>query len=43
MTNEKAVRPSTKVAPIGDGGHQEELVGQKERIEEQRHKLSERH
>ena len=39
VASEKPVRPSTMIAPIGHGEHEEEPVGLKERIEEQRHKL----
>ena len=40
VTNGTPDRPSTMTAPIGCGEHEEELVGLKERIEEEpRHKL----
>ena len=40
VTNGTPDRPSTMIAPIGCGEHEEELVGLKERIEEEpRHKL----
>ena len=35
----KTLRPSTTLAPIGHGEHEDGLVGRKERIKEQRHKL----
>ena len=36
VTNGKPVRPSAIIAPIRHGAHEEELVGLKERIQEQR-------